>query len=192
TSERGVANGILFAGVGVGAGVATPLVTKILALHGWRWSFFVCALIGAVAGIVWLWIGRDTPKQHPWMTSEEEGYIAAGLPVTSASSRNLPWWDMLRSRNVLSLTLSYATFGYAAYIFFSWFFIYLNTVRGLDLRSTSYYAMLPFLAMAVGSPLGGWLGDRLVRRHGRRPGRRRVAVIGMGMAAVFIALGTQV
>src|SRR5207302_9133968 len=42
-SERGIANGILFAGVGVGAGVATPLVTKILALHGWRWSFFACS-----------------------------------------------------------------------------------------------------------------------------------------------------
>ena len=192
SSERGVANGILFAGVGVGAGVATPLVTRILALHGWRWSFFACALIGAVAGVVWLWIGRDTPKQHPWMKPAEEGYIAAGLPVTSASTQNLPWLDMLRNRNVLALTLSYATFGYAAYIFFSWFFIYLNTVRGLDLKSTSYYAMLPFLAMAVGSPLGGLIADRVAARSGRRMGRRIVALGGLALAAVFIGVGIEV
>ena len=190
--ERGVANGILFAGVGVGAAVATPLVTQWLTKHGWRWSFAACAVVGTLAGIVWLWLARDTPEHHPWVNRGEAEYIRAGLPSTQSTAPALPWSLILKDRSVQALTLSYATFGYAAYIFFTWFFIYLNSVRGLDLRSTSYYAMLPFLAMAVGSPLGGWLGDRLVRRHGRRPGRRRVAVIGMGMAAVFIALGTQV
>jgi ACS family glucarate transporter-like MFS transporter len=89
------------------------------------------------------------------------------------------------------MTASYFAYGYAAYIFFTWFFIYLSTVRGLDLKSSALYGMLPFLAMATCSPLGGWISDRLTRRYGKRVGRCGVAIGGIGLSAVFIALGTQ-
>jgi ACS family glucarate transporter-like MFS transporter len=49
----------------------------------------------------------------------------------------LPWRAILRSPSVLALSASYFTCGYSAYIFFTWFFIYLSTVRGLDLKSSS-------------------------------------------------------
>jgi ACS family glucarate transporter-like MFS transporter len=90
------------------------------------------------------------------------------------------------------VTLAYFTFGYASYIFFTWFFTYLNKVRGLDLKSSAIYSTIPFLAMAIGSPLGGWVADLLVKRYGRRAGRCGVAAFGMGLAAVFLALATQV
>ena len=52
--------------------------------------------------------------------------------------------------------------------------------------------MLPFIAMAIGSTLGGWMAYRLTRRYGRRMGRCGLAVVGIALAAVFIALSTQV
>jgi ACS family glucarate transporter-like MFS transporter len=91
---------------------------------------------------------------------------------------------------VLAVSLSYFCYGYSAYIFFTWFFIYLNTVRGLDLKSSSFFGMLPFVAMATCSPLGGWISDGLTKRHGKRTGRCGIAVAGMGLSALFIALGT--
>jgi len=93
---------------------------------------------------------------------------------------------------VLAVTFSYFCYGYAAYIFFSWFFIYLSTVRGLNLRDSSYYTMMPFLAMAVCSPLGGWISDRLTKSRGKRAGRCGLATFGIGLCAIFIALATQV
>ena len=78
-----------------------------------------------------------------------------------------------------------------AYIFFTWFFIYLNSVRQLDLKSSSLYSMLPFIAMSTCSPLGGWISDRLTKRHGKRVGRCGLACASIGLAGVFIALGTQ-
>ena len=47
--ERGRANGIIFAGVGAGAGVAPPLIVYLMQHYGWRSSFYASALIG-VAG----------------------------------------------------------------------------------------------------------------------------------------------
>ena len=89
----------------------------------------------------------------------------------------------------MALSLSYFTYGYVAYIFFTWFFIYLNAVRKLDLKSSSFYGMLPFIAMATCSPLGGWISDRLTKRYGKRVGRCGVAGASIALAACFLAIG---
>jgi len=193
SQERGLANGVIFAGVGAGAGVTPPLITYILVNYGWRWSFWISALIGLAAGIVWFLLARDRPGEHPWVGTEESGFIHAGLPPQSladGSGSALPWLTILRSKDVMAVSLSYLCFGYVAYIFFTWFFIYLNTVRQLNLRSSSFYGMLPFLAMATCSPLGGWISDRLTNRYGKRLGRCGVACASIALAACFLALGT--
>ena len=192
TQERGIANGIIFAGVGLGAGVAPPLVMAIIMNYGWRWSFGVSALIGWAAGAVWLLLARNTPQQHPWTDPREMEHIRSGLPQDGASEVRLRWGRILTSGSVLAVTASYFTYGYVAYIFFTWFFIYLSRVRGLDLKASAFYGMLPFLAMAVCSPLGGWISDWLTRAYGRRAGRCGIAIFGLAGSAAFVALATQV
>src|SRR5262249_17802236 len=148
-----------------GAGVTPPLITWILTNWGWQWSFYVSALIGLAAGFGWYLLARDTPRSHPLATGEEIALIEAGLPVASQKSQGgLPWSAILMNRSLLAVTVSYFTYGYVAYIFFTWFFIYLSRVRGLNLKASALYSMLPFIGMAVASPLGGWVADRLTER----------------------------
>ena len=194
SSERGIANGFIFAGVGFGAGVTPPLIAYIITQYSWRASFWFSAVLGLLAGAIWYALSRNAPKQHPWTTEQERRYIESGLPANPAkhAGQRLPWRTIVSDKNILAVTFSYFCYGYAAYIFFSWFFIYLNDVRGLNLRQSSYYTMLPFIAMALGSPIGGWISDRLTRRRGKRIGRCGVAAVGIGLSALFIALGTQV
>jgi ACS family glucarate transporter-like MFS transporter len=97
----------------------------------------------------------------------------------------------LGSGGVWALTLSYFCFSYAAYMFFSWFFIYLTAVRGMDLRSGSYFAALPFIAISLGAATGGLIGDRISRHFGRRLGRAGIAIFGLGTAAVIILAGSR-
>ena len=193
SNERGRANGLIFAGVGVGAGITPPLITFIMLHGGWRLSFWVSALLGLVVGSVWFWLARDNPEEHPWMSAREMEVIRSGLPNSSDRADGiLPWGRILASKDFLLVTYSYFCYGYVAYIFFAWFFIYLSTVRGLNLRESSYFAMLPFIAMAICSPLGGVLSDWITRCYGKRWGRCGVAVVGIGLAAVFVASGSAV
>jgi ACS family glucarate transporter-like MFS transporter len=191
TTERGVANGVIFAGVGIGAGVTPPLVTYILTHYGWHWTFWISAVIGLVIGAVWFFLARDEPEQHPWVTQEEVRTIKAGLPIaaTTTNAPALHWTQLTRSRSVMAMSLSYFAYGYTAYIYFTWFFIYLTKVRGMDLKSSAILGMLPFLAMAVGSPLGGTMSDFITRHWGRRNGRCVLGAVSMGVSAVFLAFG---
>ena len=188
--ERGLANGLIFAGVGLGAAVTPPLIAYIIYHYGWRWSLSACGLIGLVIGGLWFLIARDEPEQHPWASPKEVSYISAGLP--NVEKQSLPWLTILGSRNVWVVTASYFGFGYVAYIFFTWFFTYLSTVRGLNLKASAGYAMLPFAAMAVCSSIGGWISDRLTKAYGKRVGRCFTACAATVLAAVFVAVGTHV
>jgi ACS family glucarate transporter-like MFS transporter len=183
--------------VGAGAGLSPPLITYIMLNLGWRASFWACALIGLLAGAVWYVISRDRPAQHPKVSPEELEFIQSGLTLqtkTSAGSASalVPWKKVLTSKDVLAVTISYFSFGYVAWIFFSWFYIYLAQVRGLNLKASAFYAMLPFIAMAVCCPIGGMISDRLTRRHGPRIGRCILAAVVIAMTAVFLTLGSQV
>jgi ACS family glucarate transporter-like MFS transporter len=193
TNERGRANGLIFAGVGAGAAVTPPLITYIMLRGGWRLSFWVSALLGLVAGSVWFWLARDHPEQHPWVSLREMEVIRSGLPDSSNRAKGmLPWGRILGSKDFLLVTYSYFCYGYVAYIFFTWFFIYLSSVKGLNLRESSYFATLPFIAMAICSPAGGVLSDWITRRCGKRWGRCGVAVLGIGLSGVFVASGSAV
>jgi ACS family glucarate transporter-like MFS transporter len=191
--ERGLANGIIFAGVGFGAGVTPPLITHIMSIWGWRASFWCSSLIGLLAGTIWYLVGRDTPREHPWVNPTESQLIETGLPpAETVPKARLSWSEILSNKDVVVVTLSYFTYGYAAFIFFGWFFIYLNQVRGVDFKKSAVLSVLPFIAMAVGSSFGGWLSDVLSKAYGKRTGRSYLAAVSIGLSAILIALGTRI
>jgi MFS transporter, ACS family, glucarate transporter len=194
TSERGIANGWIFAGVGAGAGLTPLLITQIMVRYGWRSSFWVCSLIGFAAGAVWFVSARDTPEEHSGVSAFELMLIRSGVKQVEPNGgvTLVSWGRVLRSKEVWAITLSYFCYGYVAWIFFSWFYRYLAKVRGLDLKASAFYTMLPFLAMLVCCLLGGAINDRLTKRQGPRVGRCGLAACAIAVAGIFIAFGSQV
>jgi len=188
--ERGAANGVIFAGVGIGAGVTPPLISWFMLHYGWRSAFVLSAVIGLAAGVVWYLAARDNPESHPSVSPEELSTIQSGLPRSATGAPRLAWFDILSSGNVWILSFAYFCFGYVAWVFFSWFYLYLARVRGLDLKSSALYATLPFLAMAVCSPLGGAVSDALTKQFGSRLGRCSIAALGFALTAIFLVFGS--
>jgi ACS family glucarate transporter-like MFS transporter len=198
--ERGFINGLIFAGVGAGSGLTPPLLTWIIATQGWRAAFWFSAIIGLIAGAVWWYAARDTPEEHPAVSQSELRSIRDGLsykPVSASqagpsSAAPISWSAILRRRDLPALMIGYFSFGYVAWIFFSWFFLYMAQVRGFDLKSSARYAMLPFLSMTVCCLAGGALSDRLTARYGLRVGRCVLASVALCLTSLFLVLGSQV
>ena len=134
--ERGRANGWIFAGVGAGAGLSIPVLTWLISHYGWRSCFWFSAVIGVIAGAVWFAIARDMPEDHPLVSPDELKLIQATRLTTVVRHDQAPisWRAAILNRDIAALSLSYFSFGYVAWIFFSWFFIYLAQVRGLNLE----------------------------------------------------------
>lgn len=196
SQERGIANGVIFAGVGVGAGVTPGLITYIMVHYGWRWSFWVSAFIGLFAGTAWYFFARDTPEEHSHVSATELEHIHAGRTTNpsaaAAGDGRILWSTILGSKEVWAVTFAYFCFGYVAWIFFTWFFIYLLKVRGLDLKASASYTTVLFLTMAACSPIGGAISDKLTKLYGKRIGRCGIAIFALFLTAIFLTFGSQV
>jgi ACS family glucarate transporter-like MFS transporter len=196
--ERGFVNGLIFAGVGAGSGLSPPLLTWIIVDHGWRDAFWFSAIVGFIAGCVWWVFARDSPEEHPGVSRAELKEIRAGLEPSrpafaqEESATAISWRAIFARRDLAAMMAGYFSFGYIAWVFFSWFFLYLAQVRGFDLKSSADYAMLPFLCMTVFCLVGGWLSDRMTRLYGLRVGRCYLASGSLFLTAIFLVLGSQV
>ncbi len=187
TADRGLANGMIFAGVGAGSAFAPPLIRYLMTHFNWRVGFWGCAVLGLVAAVVWYGMARDRPDEHPGVNEAERAWISDGLPKGDPKrAPRLAWSTILASKDAWALTFSYFCFGYSPGIYFTWFFIYLTQIRGLNLKTASYYSMLPFLGMSIGSVIGGWIADKVSRKYGRWWGRCGVAAFGMIGSAIFL------
>jgi ACS family glucarate transporter-like MFS transporter len=189
--ERGTVNGLIFAGVGAGSGLTPPLLAWFILHHGWRSAFWFSAVVGIIAGAVWWWFARDTPEEDPTVSAEELALIREGIPEKSAAAK-IPWSAMLRRADLFALVVSYFGFGYTAWIFFSWFFLYMAQVRGFNLKASALFSMLPFLCMTLGCLGGGALSDRITRAYGLRAGRCGLAAVAYIFTAIFLVLGSRV
>ncbi|TCK72715.1 MFS transporter [Acidipila rosea] len=195
TSEQGLANGLIFAGVGAGAGLTPPLLNWVIQSYGWRACFWLSALIGVFAAGVWYLSSRDQPEAHPWISAKELEHIRRGLEAKSTAdvrkadpSSASPY----RNGQIWLLSASYFSFGYTAWIFFSWFFLYLAEVRHLSLRNSAFFTTLPFLAMTISSPVAGYISDRISHAYGSYRGRSIFAAVSLMLTALLLLEGSRI
>ena len=190
--ERGLASGIVASSLGLGYALAPPVVAWIMVHYGWRPAFYAFAAVGILLAAFWYGYMRDRPEEHPRVGREELQRIHAERipePQEDLSSHHTPWRAFVTDRNVVLLSLATFCLGYVAYIYQSWFYLYLVNVRGFSVVRGGFFATGPFLAVTVLCPLGGLFSDMLTRRYGRTRGRRGAAVVALLASALCIYLG---
>lgn len=191
--ERALAIGIGGSGSMLGAALTPPLIVAIMLTLGWRAAFYLAGAAGIGLAMVWYRLARDRPEQHPWLNHTELRYITQGAEESalphSDTTRSNPWPALLRNKSLWCVTAAYFTIGYIAYLYFSWFYLYLVNVRGFSLTHGGLYGSLPFLTAAIVAPLSGWLSDHLSQRYGKRIGRCWLGIIGLLLGAGWICAG---
>jgi len=173
--ERGRANGVMFLGSRIGGMLSAPIALLIVARWGWRTSFVMFGLLGAVWAAAWFAWYRDRPDDHPAVNREELAWIQQDgsneVRGDDAGATGTPWRTLLRSRNLYAICAMYFAFGYGLYFYFTWLPTYLIKVLGFSVLGGGVFAALPFLLAGIADLVGGWLTDHLSRRHGLRVGR---------------------
>lgn len=195
-SQRGIGNALFLFGIGVGGALTPKFITSLMARWGWRSSFYACAVVGVAVALVWRLYATNRPEEHPRVNAAELALIHAGetqdasvLQAPTARHQGAPWGRMLSRVSVWALVLSYSCIVYAAYIFYTWFFIYLTRVRGFTVKQGGFWGSTPFLAIALLAPLGGWVSDRAVARFGKRRGRQSAVWLGAAFSAGLMWAG---
>lgn len=184
--ERGLGIGIAIGGIGIGAAITPPVTAWIMVNYGWQSAFYLSSGIGFGLAIIWWCLAADRPSSHPWH-ARHQGTPPAIPAVPIRPS--IPWATLRNTPSVWWLMLSYGCLGYVAYVYMSWFYLYLVNERGFSVLRGGVFAAAPFLTILISCPLGGWVSDRLAMKCGITRGRQIVGMTGMGLAAGSIALG---
>jgi sugar phosphate permease len=187
---RSAANGLVTAGALVGIALTYPGFGWLMDHFDWPLAFVVCG--GVLIAFTWVWyvLAADNPAAHPQSNAAEQHLASGGLDTparTTGTVKDL--LGMLGNRSLILLTLSYGALGYFQYLFFYWIEFYLNDELHLPKSESREAAFTVTIAMAVGMALGGWVSDLACRLFGRRRGCLGIALVGMGMSAVFGCLG---
>jgi ACS family glucarate transporter-like MFS transporter len=193
SGERGLGIGITIGGLGLGSALTPPLAAWLMVNYGWQTPFYAAGLLGLLIAGTWYWYATDRPAQHPRVNEAEVALIEGpGRGDRPSSDHAVPWSLFAKTPTVWWLVLSYSCLGYVAYVYLSWFYLYLVNVRGFGLLRGALFAASPFVAVTIFCPLGGWATDRLTARLGINRGRTIVGAGGMLLAALAILLGAFV
>ncbi len=162
TDEFAMMTGILMAVGGLGAYAASRPLAWLSDIMGWRGSFVVIGAVTlVVAAAVWVLV-RNTPQ--------DKGLPAVNQPARDNASKT----KTIGLGQGIKMVLSTGGFWFlAAWFFFSfsiffsfgglWGGPYLMHVYGYSKAEAGNILGMLALAMIVGSPVFGWLSDRVFR-----------------------------
>ena len=181
--ERARAFGLVWMSAQAGGALSPLLIVPIQLRWGWRASFYVLGVIGALWCMAWYRWYRDTPAEKPKVTQAEIEEI--GVP-SHQGDHHLRWGKVLRSTNLLAILVMVFCYVFALYFFISWLHTFLVKGRGFS-QEQLLLSSAPAILGAAGNVCGGFLSDALTRRLGLKWGRRSIGLVGLSCAAVFMA-----
>jgi ACS family glucarate transporter-like MFS transporter len=197
--ERGIGSSAIPLGSGLGSALAPILTTLTMQRLGWRFAYFLYAAIAVAVALIWRFYTTNWPEEDPRVNFAERQLIRGNaetginVPVReNALRKRLSWADMLRSRSLWAISLSFSCQQYAIMVFQTWFFIYLVRVRGLTLTQAGFWGATPFLTMILFAPIGGRMSDLAVKKFGKARGRQSTVWFGMGCSATMLWAGSNI
>jgi len=182
SAERGQAFGLVWMSSQFGGAVAPFLVLPIQARYGWRASFYVFGILGAIWAVVWWSWYRNHPKEKSGITNEELAEIG---PSPGAVKHRFPWKAILRNKSVWAVMGTAWAYAYAYYFFLFWLPTYLVRARGFTENQLGFSA-LPFLLAGISNFTGGLARDVAVKRLGLKRGQRTIGLVGLTGSAAFV------
>jgi ACS family glucarate transporter-like MFS transporter len=187
-TERGSAQGAIWMSSRMGGALAPLLLVWLFAVMGdWKMPLVLVACLGlAWCALFWPWF-RNNPEEMPQVNLQERKLIQAGRAKQPAAGHSgIPVARMLKTPSVWALCLMYGFLGFSGNFYLTMLPTYLKNHRHLDATITGWLTSLPFAFGVVACLVGGSFSDAIIRRWGKRWGRRLVGAAGLTVAGTAI------
>jgi sugar phosphate permease len=187
-----LAQGLHTFGCQVGAAIAPAALVLLIASLGWQPALVWASLPPLALIAIWVWYGRDSPREHPSVSREELAELdTAPMPPTDTHISLTRVLAILRDRSIAAVTLSYICMNYVFYLLSTWSFLYLIQERHFAVIAGGALATLPPIGAAIGAGAGGSITDALSRRFGVTRGFRLVPFVSLPTAGMLLLLATS-
>lgn len=189
--------------------LGAPIISYLVANHGWKEMFFMISLIGVVWAGIWYWLFTDSPQDCRYVNQEEKDYISNSLAKSKQLNKkevSIDWRFILLHPTLIANNIAYFAFGYMLFFATLWLPGYFLHQHGLNLKSVGWYLSIPWLVGAIFLKAGGIISDALYKKTGNgRMARSYVIWVSqliagicfvllsytstLGMSLVFLSLG---
>lgn len=180
----------------------TPFIWIMLTVGlglDWRLTIGLFASLGLIWAIIFFFIFRNKPSEHPGCNEAERELIQVGKVASSGGHSGVPWKHLFSQPNLWFLCGMYFCQNFGWYFLMYFVPTYMKQSFGIQSGSTVGYqlgvALLagsPFLLGCIACIAGGILSDRYIRLTGNRAmGRKLFGMLGYGgcclayIAAIF-------
>jgi MFS transporter, ACS family, glucarate transporter len=155
----------------------------------WRIALGWLTVTGIVFTVLFLYLFRSTPREHPWTNGAEAELISAGDPASAVAARTfIDWGLVFRNRSVWALLFQQFTCAFVDSFFSAWVPLYLLQEKSVDIKAAGWMSAVPLIGGACGGMLAGGMLQNwiLVRTGNRRWARSGIGLVGNMMAGVCL------
>ena len=184
SSESSLGVSSTMVGISFGVAVAPLIVVPLALAFGWRTTFFVNGAIGLIWVLVCFYWFRNNPSEMRGISPEEVEFIETNRTIAS-HSEHISWRNILKSRNLLALSLSYFCTQWNIYFLITWLPRFLENGRHFSKHSMMLTTSLVFTPAIITSLLGGFFCDWLIKKKGLKFGRRLVGVFSASIMSLL-------
>lgn len=175
--RRGLALGLLNTGSRLGAAFGLWAISFCVAHWGWRFSFLLLGIVGAIWATFWYVWFRDHPPANQSSVSAYSHTTKTSLPTAATMNK------LSRSGTVYLVLFQYFASNFTFFICFSWLLPYLKSHYGLTNTAAGMYAAIPLYFGALATWISGTVVDFTFRKGHWKLSRRLPAMFGFGLAA---------
>ena len=174
-----------------------PLAMTYLFADTWQTAVIALALVGLFWAFLFYRHAANDPGEHPQCNTAEIALVRGVETIdTNAISKRMGVGELLKTASgwglanafLIALAASFSTVADAFYS--SWMPQFLEESHGLDKKVAGFYSALPLIGGMAGGIIGGFLGDKLVRRNNGSTTwvRRFTGSLGKGAGAILVGI----
>ncbi|XP_071144720.1 sialin-like isoform X2 [Mytilus edulis] len=139
--------------------------------------------------VVWFILTRDTPSEHPRISSQERDYIINSIEFdTTKRTSKVPWIEFAKSPALLACITAHMCNNWTNYTLLTSLPDFMKSVMKFNIKSNGLLTALPYLCQAVSGLAAGQITDLIRSRKilSTTATRRSTGAIAFTGAAVFL------